>query len=339
MKKAFCMFMVIAVLLSFSGCKNSEVANQDNSKILVYLSGPEQMLNKLEQEFENEYGDVCDFLIMSCGQVKSKIFTEKEAGKIEADIVWGSDPAVYNLLDNENLFEPIDIKEKDKIQDKYLVKKNYALTSERYVAILYNKNKLKDKGLVTSFADLAKEEYKNSLVMADANQSATALGIAASLYQIMGNDMTYFENLKSNGAMLTKSNGQVPSKIMEGEYDLGIGPHDSVIRLKKKAKKEEFTMPVEIAWPSEGIIAIDRPMAIVKKDNRSTEKAELCQKFVNFILSKKAQTIAYNAGFVSVREDIENKYLPEDAKVFNIDWEKATKNESKFKKDYQNIFK
>lgn len=84
------------------------------------------------------------------------------------------------------------------------------------------------------------------VVKADASQSSTAFAIASALYQLNGNNTNYFSALKDNGVMLCKSNGLVPSKIMEGQYSLGIGPHDSVVRLKNKGKKEDFEVPLEI---------------------------------------------------------------------------------------------
>jgi iron(III) transport system substrate-binding protein len=345
------------MLLSIVGCSNqSKDVNNDTSqdakgteqnnennksaeKILVYLSGPEAMLDKLEEEFEADRGDVADFQKMSCGQVRSKTWTEKEAGQIQADVIWGSDPLIYNKLDDEGLLEKADYSNFDVISPEHICKdRNYMLVNERYVTIMFNKDKLKKDQVPKSYDDLNNSEFKNKVVMANANHSSTALGIASALYQLKGNNMDYFVKLKENGLLLSKSNGQVPSKIMEGQFQLGIGPHDAVVRLKKKAKKEGYEMPVSIVWPEEGIISIQRPIAIIKNENRSEGKQKIANEFINFILSKKAQQITNNFGFVSVRKDIENQYLPENKEVHRIDWEKASKNEDQLKKEYNEIF-
>lgn len=145
--------------------------------------------------------------------------------------------------------------------------------------------------------------------------------------------ISYFSALKDNGVMLCKSNGLVPSKIMEGQYSLGIGPHDSVVRLKNKGKKEDFEVPLKIVWPSEGFIGIQRPIAMVKDEARSKEKEQISKKLVNFLLSKKGQTIITKFGFVSVRKDIDNIFLPEGVTVYNVDWEQATKNDETVKQE------
>lgn len=351
MKKSICIVLFVLMIISFTACSTDTIEKNSNNntevsqnsktreKILVYLSGPEAMINMLEEKFEAERGDVADLLTMSCGQVRSKVWTEKEAGQIQADVVWGSDPLIYNKLDDEGLLAKINIHKPDEINPDYILKdRNYVMVNERYITIMYNKNSFKETKKPKSYEDLLKEEYKGKLVMADANRSSTALGIGSSLYQIKKSDMEYFKNLKENGVLLSKSNGIVPSKILEGQYDLGIGPHDSVVRLKIKAKKEGYEMPVDIIWPEEGAISIRRPIAIIKNENRSDEKNKIAEEFVNFMLSKQAQTITNNFGFVSVRKDIKNQYLPQDVKKCIIDWKKATDNEENFKKQYEQIF-
>lgn len=359
MKKIISSLLLIFMISTLIGCSDGKTkdatsanqeentgtnvesnSNSDSNKVLVYLSGPEVMLNKLEEEFEKENGDVLDLLIMSCGQVRSKVWTEKEAGKIQADVVWGADPIIFKKLNNAGLLESLTIKNKDSIQEKYInEKENYVLVNERYISIIYNKDSLDKDSIPTSYEDLKDSKFSDALVLADANQSATALGIASALYQMSGNNMDFFKGIQNNGALLIKSNGQVPSKVMEGAFDIGIGPHDSVVRLKNKAKKEKYDMPLEIVWPKEGAFAIQRPLGIIKDSNRNEAKSKVAMKFVNFLLSKKAQTITNKFGFASVRKDIKNNFVPEGVEIHNIDWDKAVENESIIKKEYQEIFK
>ncbi len=322
-----------------------EAANTDEAKetvadekITVYLSGPEAMLNKLEETFEEQNGDVCNFVIMSCGELRSKVWTESEAGSIQADVIWGSDPLVYNLLDSKDLLEPLEISDIDSIGEDYVVSdKNYALVNERYITIVYNTDMLEGDA-PASFADLTDAQYQDLVVMADATQSSTAFAIACALYELEGNSSDYFQALSDNGVLLKKSNGLVPSTIMEGQFTVGIAPHDGVIRLQNKGKKEGYDVPLQIVWPSEGVIAIQRPVAIPVSDARSDEQEAIAKKFVNFLLSKKTQTITTNFGFVSVRTDIENTYLPKGVEVYAVDWEQASASEDKIKSDYEAIF-
>lgn len=316
---------------------SSDAAETGDGKILVYLSGPEAMLTALEEGFEAERGDVADFLIMSCGEVRSKVWTEKEAGEIQADVVWGSDPLIYNKLDDEGLLQDLSsIENAAYISDEFATDHNYLYVNERYITIIYNTDVFSEDEAPKSFDDLLSGQYADRIVMADATQSSTALGIASCLYQLK--DIDYFQGLHDNGLMLTKSNGQVPSLILEGQYDVGIAPHDAVIRLQNQAKKEGYEISVDIAWPEEGAIAIRRPIAIINNAERGDEEQKIAEELVNYLLSKEAQTITAKYGFVSVRNDIENTYLPEGVEKINIDWDLASENEDPFKELYEQIF-
>ena len=311
--------------------------NEDSDKLLVYISGPEAMLTKLEEAFEAERGDVVDFLVMSCGEVRSKVWTEKEAGEIQADVVFGSDPLIYNALDAEGLLADLSgIENAAYISDEYTTDHNYLYINERYITILYNTDAINEADAPTSFADLLDEQYSGRIVMADATQSSTALGIASCLYQLYGS--SYLEGLGLNELMLSKSNGLVPSSIIDGQYDVGIAPHDAVVRLQNQANKEGYELNVTNVWPEEGAIAITRPIAIINDDERSDEEQALAEELVNFLLSTQAQTITTNYGFVSVREDIENTYLPDGVEKITIVWDLATETEEELTTLYEQIF-
>jgi len=336
MKKALLLALSLTLACLTAGTAAAE-SNAAADKLLVYLSGPEAMLTALEAGFEEDRGDVADFLIMSCGEVRSKVWTEKEAGTIQADVVWGSDPLIYNLLDDEGLLCDLsDIENAAMIADEYATDHNYLLVNERYIAIIYNSDALTGDDVPASFADLLDAKYESRMVMADATQSSTALGIASCLRQLLG--MEYLEGLQANGMMLTKSNGQVPSLILEGQYDVGLAPHDAVIRLQNKAKKEGYEISLAIAWPSEGAVAIRRPIAVIQNDARSEEKQALAEELVNYLLSKQAQTITAKYGFVSVRTDMENTCLPEGVEKVVIDWETASEEQETLIGLYEQIF-
>lgn len=348
MKKIVVSLLIMVMMLSLTACsetkgeetnKEPKVEQVNNEKVLVYMSGPEGMIKKIEEGFEKENGDVLDITIMGCGQLRNKVWTESESGSIQADVFVGSDPILYEKLQAKEMLEELDITEIENIQDKYKLKdKKYALMNERYIVILANPEKIKEANYPKSFKDLKNEEFKNELTMADANQSATAFAIASSLYEMSGNNADYFKAIKENGLMLQKSNGLVPSSILDGQYNLGIAPHDAYIRLKSKGKKEGYNVPLELIWPEEGAIAVQRPIAISVQKDRTKEKEVLAEKFVNYMLSKKVQTITTNFGFVSVRKDIDNKYIKENEKVYTVDWEYASENEKTIKESYQEVF-
>ena len=163
--------------------------------------------------------------------------------------------------------------------------------------------------------------------------------VASSFYEMSGFNMNLLNSLNDNNVILTKSNGSIPSGIIDGTFDLGIAPYDAFVRLSKNATKNDYELELEAIWPTEGTISLIRPVAIAKQEDRSDALTDVAKDFVDFLLSKQGQTIQFNSGFISVRSDINNSYLPAGVTVINIDWDYAAINEATFKSNYEDIFK
>lgn len=351
MKKLLILCFSLVALFALASCdkettnttafsSENETTTEIDRKLVVYMSGPESMINSLESTFENTAGDVLDITIYSCGQLRDKVWTESQSGEIEADIFFGSDPILFNKLDANNLLEPLTLAESNMIESKYVVQDhNYAIVVERYLTIMSTTDTTRLNTEPTSYSELGNSEYDGVFAMADASLSATAFAVASSFYEISGFNMDLLNSLNNNNVILAKSNGSVPSGIIDGTYDLGIAPHDSFIRLSKNAVKNDYELELKAIWPTEGAISLVRPVAIAKNVNRSDALTDIAKDFVDFLLSTQGQTIQYNNGFISVRSDIENGYLPDGVTVIDIDWEYAATNEETFKSAYEDIFK
>ena len=291
----------------------------EEGQITVYLSGPADMLDKLEVEFEKENGDVLDFVQMGCGPLRQRVWTEMEAGSIKADVFWGSDPLLYNALDDKGALESYEPEGFSALKSEFQTEGNFTIVNERYGVVIYNKNKV--KGSPASFSDLLDAQFSGVLCHADPAQSSTALALISGLWALTGSGGEYYRQLSENGLFLAKKNSDVPSKIQEGEFDAGIAPHDAVLRLKNKARKEGYPSPLEIAWPSEGAVAIQRPIAISRNDSRPNLNGKIARDFVDFMISKSAQEITIQYGFVSVRDDLPFPVgIPENLITRNVNW-------------------
>lgn len=351
MKKILLSLLVFSAILSVFGCepaseKDKQVeqkviekeALSKGEKILVYMAGSEAMLNKLEATFEKTHGDVLDVSIMSCGHLRRKVWAESQAGDIQADVFWGSNPLLYNKLDALGKLAPLHLSNLSDVKQEFIwPDKNYQLINERFIVLIYNKNNLKVEA-PRSYQDLLDSRYNGLLVEADATLSSTAFAIASSIYQLMGNNDEYFKGLKKNNILLTKSNGLVSSAVMEGQAVIGISPLDAVVRLKKKAKKAGFKLPVQVVMPREGVISMQRPIAVSASASRSDAKSKIAQDFVDFMLSKPAQMITDAYGMGSVRKDIATEYIPKGTKMYKVDWTAGVENEDAVQNAFQDIF-
>ena len=247
-------FIVLAFLSVFSlfargGNESPAAYAGEEGRITVYLSGPEAMLQKLEDVFEEEHGDVLDFVQMGCGPLRQRVWTEMESGGIQADVFWGSDPLVYIALDERGALDEYRSAGEAALKDMYQTDDNFTLVGERYGVIIYNKDLLSGNDVPRAFSDLADAKYSGGIIHADPAQSSTALALVCGLWDVNGMNWDGQKALVDNGLFLTKKNSDVPNKIQEGEFEAGIAPHDAVLRLQKKSEKRRISPRL---WPSHG---------------------------------------------------------------------------------------
>ncbi len=329
-------FMVFTLVLFMAGLVfMAETAE----KITVYLSGPEEMINALEKEFEAERGDVLDIFLTGCGPLRQKVWAEMEAGKIHADVIWGSDPLIFFVLQENGMLEKYVSPNEKFIKPEYVYEdSDFVIANSRYGVIMYNEELIAESDAPVSFDELTDSKWKDLVGIADINFSSTALAIVSSIWEIYGGNWEFFERMKDNGIMMTRKNSEVPSRIEEGELLLGIAPHDSVLRLQNKAKKEGYKSILAIAWPEEGAISLERPLAIVKNEKRSEGKEKLTHDFVDFMLSRKAQQITVKFGFISVRGDLNAPAgMPADFTVFKVNWKKLADKQLELRDEFKEL--
>ena len=312
-----------------STAKSSATYSGKEGKITAYVSGPAAMLEQLEAAFEEERGDVLDVVSLGCGPLRQRVWAEAESGGIRADVFWGSDPLVYIALDKRGALERYRPADYEAVKPLYRTDRSYVLVNERYGVVIYNDGALKGDRVPRSFADLAAEAHAGALVLSDPTQSSTGLALVATLWDAKGRSWDLFRAMAAGGVFLSKKNSDVPAKIMEGEFDLGVAPHDEAARIIAKAKKDGYPPNLAICWPEEGALAIQRPIAISANPARPELNARLAREFVDFMLSKKAQSITVAFGFYSVRNDVPPpKGVPAEPRAHRVDWEYLAEHEA-----------
>ena len=327
--------IIFTFILLFS---NSSLEAAVEEQINLYISGPKEMVKLLEAEFEKEHGDVLNVYHTGSGSLRQKVWTEMLAGSIQADIVWGAEPMMYHALKEKGVLlryqSPMipDLKKEYIYGDGY-----YTAVNARYGVIVYNKERVLADEIPTAWADLLDKRWHQRLGIADASHSSMSLAITAGLYELFDHSWALYRALDENEVMLTKQNIDVVSKIETAELDLGITTHDGVLRLINKAKKRGIESPLGIVWPVEGVISLQRPIAIIKKE-RSLEADNLVKKFVDFSLSETGQNIATRFGFITVRNGLKlPEGIPQTLEVRSLDWQYASKHQEEIRAIFKEI--
>lgn len=313
----------------------AESQEEEMSKVTVYIS-PDSLGAALEEVFEAEHGDVIDIV---GGPWCRKLKSEQEAGEIQADVIFGAEPIFFRELADTGALLAYTSPEVTSSLPAYQWDNGFYFAADlRYIGIVYNTNLVDAAELPATYTGINDAKWEQFTAIPDATQCSSAFAILAALAQ-PDLDMSFFENAKTNGTLLSDRAGKLPEMVASGEAAVGVGPHDPVVRLQNKAKKEGVESPVNIAWSEEGTFVIPRPIAIIADENRADSTTEIAQMFVDFVLSAKGQNIIIKkGGFMPVRAGIEGPALiPADLELLQIDWDWSYENSEQLKSEFQTI--
>ncbi len=288
-------------------------------EIDFYTSIPKSLAEELVKMFEEKYPNVKVNLYRSgTSKIMAKLLAEVESGKIIADVVWVADPASIIVLKNKGLlmkYEPPEAKLIPfKDPDGYWVAGRIILQ-----VIAYNPSIIKNPP--KKWIDLISENFINTLPKEWRNTNWIAMpnplysgAVTATVYALTEKyGWDYFLKLKKLGLVVEKSNGVVLQGILAGKYPIGI-TLDYMVRLKKAAGEN-----IDMVFPSDGVIAIPSPIAIMK----NTPYPEVAKAFVRFMLSEEVQKKLAEWGVIPARIDVQPpKGTPQLSQlpIIKIDW-------------------
>jgi putative spermidine/putrescine transport system substrate-binding protein len=174
------------------------------------------------------------------------------------------------------------------------------------------------KNIPTSWADLKKDEYRNSVVMADPRTSGTGVNTVLAAAYALGGDVTnldpaiaYFAELEKKGNL--KKIGDSSANIQKGETPILI-QYDFLAKTNRDNFKDEVNL--EVVFPAEG--SIYAPGALML--NKFAPHPNLAKLFADFVTSDEGQIefakggampIRYVEGNLALTDDVKARMLPE----------------------------
>jgi iron(III) transport system substrate-binding protein len=295
-------------------------------------------MQKFGEMFLKETGMKMESINISTGEIFARLKVEK--ARPQAD-VWHSVRA--ELLDKakqEGLlaaYKPANAK---------YVLPAYAYPNEPYftgttmypLVIGYNVDTLKKMGVEPpkSYEDLLSPKWKDKIVMPHPAASGTGYAFLVTIIQLYREKgetgiqskkgWDYLVKLNQNISQYTRS-GSAPAKLAAtGEFPVCITFYDRVFQLAGEGYPISFTLPrPTFAEPSCTAIVANAP------------DMDGAKKFMEFILSKKAQELAVTLGNYSVRPDVappKGAVPLKDIRIFHDDYKWG----SKYKKELLNEF-
>ncbi len=284
---------VFALVIAFSmviGLAGTAAAAE---KFILYTSMKESLIGKLRDGFlKKNPGISMDYQSAGAGKLMAKIAAERESGKILADVLWTSEvPDFYNMKKEGMLEQYVSPASKEILNPFKDFDGSFTPARLGTLGIAYNTRIIKKAP--AAWSDLFQKEYKGAFGIANPALSGTAYMSVALLAKKFG--WEYFEKLRANGGKIGKGSGQVVDDTASGEL-AGSLAVDYITN-----DKIEKGATLALAYPPE-MLVVPSPVAIIK----NTPNLSSAKKFVDYLLSKEAQTIIADEGTLPVRADVDS---------------------------------
>ena len=289
MRKFLCNLLV--AVFAVAGASASALAEE----LVVYTSMKASLMEKLKEDFERIHpGVALSYQSAGAGKIMARLAAEREDGQNLADVLWTSEVSDFYALKNDGLLEPYTPKD-IKMAINPFPDYDGSFTAVRLgtLGIAYNTDLIKNAPV--SWQDLAGPDYKGAFGMADPAQSGTAYMSLALLVSKFG--WEYFEKLAANGLRIIPDSKQVIADVAEGKLAACLAVDYIARDLMAKGA------PLNLVYPPQ-MLVVPSPVAVLKNSpNPGPARA-----FVDYLLSRDAQSIIAGEGTLPVRPDVR---LPE----------------------------
>jgi iron(III) transport system substrate-binding protein len=290
---AVCALVTMFLISAFTA--GAAEADPLKGRITLYTSQPDRDVTQLIAAFNEKHPGIgVDVFRSGTEEVVSKIRAEHRVRSVLADVLLVADSVSFENLKEEGMLLAYESPEVKGIPEEYLDKdRTYAGTKLITTGIIYNTTKVAEPP--EAFADLAKEAFKNNLIMPSPLYSGAAAYNLGVMTRTEGLGWEFFEKLKENNTRVERGNGAILTAVAAGERSCGIIVDFMAVRARESGS------PVEFVYPAEGSPAITEPIGILQ----TTRVPGLAKAFVDFVLSEEGQKLAAEMGYTPVKDGVE----------------------------------
>jgi iron(III) transport system substrate-binding protein len=298
--------------------------------VTLYTSESQDKVNEMKADFEKRHPGVSLNIYRSGTQVViGKLQAEKQAGAIQADLLWMADIEYFAQLARENRLQPYQPPDATRVPAKF----HYEGGRYHEVRLIFNTvgfNTLRVKERPLSWKDLADPRYKGKVGMASPFYSGAAFSTLGTLVPQPGFGWDYFRRLRDNAVVVEQSNGTVAQKLATGEFQIA-----SVVDFFLRDMKAKGS-PVDHVWPREGAILIPTPIGILQ----GAKNLAGAQAFLRYLYSTEGQRLFVEQGYVPVLPGVEGPrgLPPEKLDILPTDEGYIATHREELKARYRELF-
>lgn len=304
---------------------------QPSGVLNFYTSMQVDVVEDIIAAFEEAHPDITvDMLYSGSVELEQRVYAERDAGQVRADVIWAANPAFFLKLKDEDLLLAYESPEAAAVPEG-LKDADHTFIAGRVfnMGIGYNTNIVSEEEAPKSWADLLEWGPRSALASPlQSGTSFTALGAF-----VYNDDLgwEWFEEAHDGGMQLLRGTGDVTRGLTSGEFAV-IKGIDYVL-----ANQAAEGAPVAFLFPEEGAVTVASPIGIMA----DSENVEAAQAFVDFIISKEGQEVMVGKFFIPVRTDVEPPVgLPTADEIVSlpIDYDWLAENDAELRDRFSDLW-
>jgi iron(III) transport system substrate-binding protein len=257
------------------------------------------------------------------GQLNARVAADARSGGVKADVIWACDPLTMHGYDSQGLLRAWSPTNAADIPSAYRTPHFTGIALLYMVVVVHS-------GAVApvSWADLAKPQFRGTVALPSPTFAASALGLLGYFASTPGYGVTYYKQLKSNGAVQVNAPADALTGVEQGTYKAGVTLANAAYTDRKKGS------PIEVVWPRPGGVAIYGPIGVTTKKDVSP----LGEQFASYAASGAGQKVMAGQGTYVTIPGLGGPPLPSGAATVAPDWPSLFGSYSSVLAKYTGIF-
>jgi len=236
-------------------------------------------IEPIMKAFTADTGVKGEYTRISTSKFVATAITEFEAGKLLADVVQAPLP-VLDLLKEKGVLAKYRSPAAAGYADWTRKDEYIQLFGIEYVALIYNKERVKKEDVPKRYEDLTLPKWKNQIVMANPANHATTIGwligLKENVFKSEAEWMKFVRGLAANNPMFVASFGPTPAPVESGEKLIAISMPKYIVT--------KAPAPLDWAHVSQPMLGTPRAIAVTSK----APHPAAARAFVDYWLSQKA---------------------------------------------------
>lgn len=273
--------LVVVVLLLGAGC-SEEGSKGSAQELVLYAGRSESLVAPLVEKFESESG--IEVRVKYGQSAQLALALQEEGAHSPADVFWAQDAGSLGALCRSGAFKALPRDVVDPVPSYFRDSDlEWVATSGRARCFAYAPDRVDNKP--ASVFDLTDARWKGRVGWAPANASFQSFVTAMRITHGDDKARAWLVAMRDNGAKAYAKNTAIIEAIAAGEVDLGLPNHYYLLRFKK----QDPDFPVEQSFFEDRDIGNLINVAGVGV-LRTAKNNDAAQQFVEFLLSRQAQT-------------------------------------------------